>query len=188
MISSKISSELLVEKCFTDKECDEIISYGADWIEGTIQKLNCQLPDKERRSVLISKENLPEELIQSLYFKIMQINQKTFRYHIEGFVLHDLPRIFKYSHERNDHYTWHRDTLFDPNNQTVRKLSFSIQLTNSDEYEGGDLEFMPQLINPLQRQKGFMIVFPPYLVHRVTPITKGVRHVIVGWIHGPSFR
>lgn len=188
MISSKTSSELIVEQLFTEEECDEIISYGADWTEGTIQKFNHQIPDRERRSVLISKENLPEELIQRLYFKIMQLNVKTFRFHLEGFVLHDLPRIFKYSAEREDHYGWHRDTLFDPNNQTGRKLSFSIQLTDSKDYDGGDLEFMPQLTNPLQRRKGFLVVFPPYLVHRVTPITRGTRYAIVGWMHGPSFR
>jgi hypothetical protein len=34
---------------------------------------------------------------------------------------------------------------------------------------------------------GTVIVFPSYLAHCVTPVTKGVRWALVGWVHGPSF-
>lgn len=188
MQQPKTGQDLIVEQCFTPEQCDEIINFGGNWIEGTVQKFNAQLTDKQHRSVLLSKDNLPEDFIESLYFKILQINNRTFRYHLEGFVIHDLPRIFKYSADRKDHYVWHRDTLLRPELGTCRKLSFSIQLSNSADYDGGDLEFLPEQKNPLQRQQGSIILFPSYLTHRVSPITRGTRHVIVGWIYGPYFK
>ena len=35
---------------------------------------------------------------------------------------------------------------------------------------------------------GNAIVFPSYIAHRVLPITSGMRHALVAWIHGPAFR
>lgn len=184
----KTGSDLVVDQCFTPEQCDEIIKIGGNWIEGTVQKFNAQLTDREHRSVLLSKDNLPEELIEGLYFKILQLNNKTFRYHLEGFEIHDLPRIFKYSGNREDHYVWHRDTLKIPEKGTTRKLSFSIQLSDPNEYEGGDLEFMPAMKDPAMKRQGSIILFPSYLTHRVSPVTSGTRFVIVGWIHGPEFK
>ena len=37
------------------------------------------------------------------------------------------------------------------------------------------------------RQKGVCIIYPSFLPHRVTKVTKGTRHAIVGWIHGPTY-
>jgi PKHD-type hydroxylase len=184
----KSGSDIIVDQCFTVDQCEEIIKIGNNWIEGTVQKFNTQLTSREHRSVLLSKDNLPEELIESLYFKLLQINNRSFRYHLEGFELHDLPRIFKYSADRQDHYEWHRDTLKNLEKGTVRKLSFSIQLSDPANYDGGDLEFLPSLKDPAMRRQGAIVVFPSYLTHRISKITQGTRYVIVGWIHGPEFR
>ncbi|MDB2656544.1 2OG-Fe(II) oxygenase [Crocinitomicaceae bacterium] len=72
---------------------------------------------------------------------------------------------------------------------SARKLSVTVQLSDPDEYEGGDLEFM---INhktvKAPRKKGTIVVFPSFIMHRVTPITKGTRQSIVGWVSGPPYR
>jgi PKHD-type hydroxylase len=80
---------------------------------------------------------------------------------------------------------WHTDSI---PGDTVRKLSFTIQLTDPTEYEGGDLEFMPAISDPKIKQQGMITIFPSFMTHRVTSVTTGVRHAIVGWIHGPDFR
>lgn len=87
------------------------------------------------------------------------------------------------------HYTWHHDIDWRLH-PCQRKLSISIQLTDSTEYEGGDLEFRDVATNDAQlmREKGTVIVFPSYLIHRVTPVTKGERKALVSWIEGPSWR
>jgi PKHD-type hydroxylase len=86
-----------------------------------------------------------------------------------------------------DHYDWHVD--IGRGKTASRKLGFTVQLSASAEYEGGDLEFhgIPSDREAFRR-KGLLLVFPAFWLHRVTPITKGTRHVIVGWVHGPSFR
>ena len=87
-----------------------------------------------------------------------------------------------------------------PENQNVhgkqRKLSMTLSLTDPDEYVGGDLEFdfrntdegsQPRVCQEV-RKKGSVIVFPSFVWHRVTPITKGTRHSLVCWNIGYPFR
>jgi PKHD-type hydroxylase len=71
----------------------------------------------------------------------------------------------------------------------TRKLSVVVAL--NDGFEGGQFqintngEHNPETI-PLP--KGRLVVFPSYILHRVTPVTKGVRHSLVVWVVGPKFR
>jgi PKHD-type hydroxylase len=70
-------------------------------------------------------------------------------------------------------------------------MSIVIQLTDPSEYEGGDFEIdsqYPQLPKEEIREKGSVLVFPSFIPHRVTPVTKGVRRSLVSWIEGPKFR
>jgi PKHD-type hydroxylase len=70
-----------------------------------------------------------------------------------------------------------------------RKLSITVQLSDPDEYEGGELQFMVnQNIFTAPKDKGTAIIFPSFALHRVTPITKGSRKSIVGWISGAPYR
>ena len=61
-----------------------------------------------------------------------------------------------------------------------RKLSFSLQLSDSSEYEGCDLEIHggpSPLAAP--RARGSLVAFPSYMMHRVTPIRSGTRKALV---------
>jgi len=70
-----------------------------------------------------------------------------------------------------------------------RKISITVQLSDPDEYEGGDFEFLiGKEIIKLPRKKGCAIVFPSYFLHRVTPVTKGTRKSLVLWGSGQPFR
>ena len=117
----------------------------------------------------------------------------------------------------DEHYTWHTDGHFEPYNEEdckndpdfesrvggYRKLSYSVNLTHPDEYEGGHFEWCdPYSVNPLEggeeirtfraqqsaREQGSIIIFPSFVWHKVTPVTHGRRHSLVGWIAGPTFR
>ena len=55
-----------------------------------------------------------------------------------------------------------------------------------EDYEGGEIEFMGNL-GLIKPNKGDCLVFPSYMTHRVLPVTKGQRNVLVGWLHGDSF-
>lgn len=83
-------------------------------------------------------------------------------------------------------YDWHVDA--GPKVDS-RKLSITIQLTDPDDYEGGELELNPDG-NPItvDKTRGRAFVFPSWTLHRVKPVTKGIRHSLVVWVAGPAFR
>ena len=89
---------------------------------------------------------------------------------------------------KGDFFDWHPD--FSNQASAIRKLNLKIQLTDEAAYEGGDLQFMinKDIIITAPRTKETIIIFPSFIMHRVTSITKGKRRYIVGWINGPPFR
>lgn len=95
----------------------------------------------------------------------------------------------EYHAVENGKYDWHHDV--DWNNAAGdRKLSLTVQLSDPADYDGGDFEFaeVEQLPKDMVKKKGSVVVFPSYLVHRVTPVTRGVRRSLVAWFHGPKWR
>ena len=83
-------------------------------------------------------------------------------------------------------YDWHTD--YGPGMLT-RKLSLTVQLTDPDEYEGGELELNPDgHVVTMERVRGRAYAFPSYTLHRVKPMVAGTRHSLVVWVGGPPFR
>ena len=122
-----------------------------------------------------------------LYSKLagLAINCNNERYWFDILGFHHELQLTRYS--EGDFFDWHLD--FGPGESSARKLSVTMQLSDPDDYEGGDLQFMVnQKIVNAPREKGTIIIFPSFVNHRVTPITRGVRESIVGWISGPPFR
>lgn len=76
------------------------------------------------------------------------------------------------------------------NCERVRKLSFSLLLSDPDTYEGGNLQLLDETgksyIAP--RQRGTIILFDSRTQHRVQKVKRGVRKSLVGWVVGPRFR
>lgn len=74
--------------------------------------------------------------------------------------------------------------------EKVRKLSFSLLLSDPDTYEGGNLQLMSEdgrsYIAP--RQRGTIILFDSRTQHRVQKVKSGVRKSIVGWVCGNRWR
>tara|TARA_R100001460_G_scaffold106934_2_gene155004 strand:- start:619 stop:1260 length:642 start_codon:yes stop_codon:yes gene_type:complete len=71
----------------------------------------------------------------------------------------------------------------------VRKLSFSIQLSSPDDYEGGELILYKndkEIIAP--KEKGTIIFFESDISHKVNEVKKGTRYSLVGWVKGPNLR
>ena len=69
---------------------------------------------------------------------------------------------------------------------TPRKLSVTLLL--SDDFEGGEFEFYGHGNDQPQFKAGTLIVFPSFLIHKVKPVTKGIRHSLVAWCVGPKFK
>jgi PKHD-type hydroxylase len=74
-------------------------------------------------------------------------------------------------------------------NTPVRKLSISIQLTNPEEYEGGELYlYEDDKPIPMEKSQGTLVLFPSYVIHEVMPVTKGERNSLVTWVTGKQFK
>ena len=101
----------------------------------------------------------------------------------------------EYYASENGHYDWHQD-IGAGELPSKRKISITIQLSDADEYDGGDLlictgssgtgELDNNLVMP--RGKGVGVLFPSYMMHRVTPVTRGVRRSLVLWVGGAHYR
>ena len=92
-------------------------------------------------------------------------------------------------YKENMFYGKHIDTMYQSIGLYPRKLSFTLQLTDPSEYEGGDV----LLHNsddpfPIKKERGIITFFPSYTLHEVKPVTKGIRRCLVGWVHGPNWK
>lgn len=110
-----------------------------------------------------------------------------------GFDLHTAPEQIQYTEYHADelgHYGWHQD--IGPGLPSVRKVSITVQLSDSHEYDGGDLkiwlggEITNSNIGP--RGAGNVVIFPSYMPHCVEPITRGVRKSFVLWLGGEHYK
>ena len=61
--------------------------------------------------------------------------------------------------------------------------SFTLFLSNSDDYEGGELVVHTAgLTQMIKGDWGQLVLYPSTSIHEVKPVTKGERIVCVGWI------
>ena len=184
--------------------CDDIIKYGE--LKDKLLGVTGDMPDrkmsnKEKNKLFKTRNSsvvfLDDPWIYSLI--IPYINRANdlsgWRFQI------DTPETTQWTkYSKTQHYTWHMDSFPNPyqNNEfhgKIRKLSMTLSLCDGDEYEGGDLEFDLRdkptkstiLTSKDARKKGTITVFPSFVYHRVTPVTKGTRYSLVSWILGNPF-
>ena len=99
-----------------------------------------------------------------------------------------------------EHYDWHVDAWPEgykggPFDGLIRKLSSVLVLNDAAEYTGGKLEFWNRpewrkdnyTTSPSILKKGSIIVFPSFVFHRVTPVTKGIRYSLTNWHCGKPY-
>ncbi len=126
-------------------------------------------------------------LFDKIAYICNDMNAKFFRFDLSGFF-----EAFQYTVYEGqpdgpaDHYTWHMDRGADI---TPRKLSLVVQLSAPEDYTGGDLElFYADPAVRVPRGLGNVVAFPSFVMHRVTPVTRGIRRSLVVWVGGPGFR
>ena len=181
-----------VEDAFSSEEVNKIIEAGEkeDIIQARVifPSLNKSSLDKSIRSSniswLTSNDLNNEWLFRRLTDIIFNINKNYFKF--------DLTAIqnLQYSiYNVGGFYTDHVDATGLVSMTGSRKLSFSIMLTDPEEYAGGDL-LLKDSFKPIKttNKKGSIIFFPSYVLHEVTPVTKGTRKALVGWVMGPNFK
>lgn len=174
---------LTLHSGFSDSELDYIIDY---YTKNGLRKATVE--GKKDDYFRIAQFNLIDYDENSIWiyekiYKIVEEANKHFKFNITHIV--EEPQFIEY--KQGCHIDWHIDK--NPISAT-RKLNLSIQLTEYDQYTGGDL-----LVYrgggepiPMSRDRGTVSIFPSYVVHRVSPVTSGVRNSIICWITGPNLR
>lgn len=176
---------LVLEKAFGEQELQMINQLWAEEKKEDAQlEGNKSVDDGLRKSSVIPiyPEMKTNWIFEKMMNIIFQANQYYF-FDLNGFF--EPLQLAEYG--EGDFFDWHLDFGTGPTSN--RKLSLTVQLSDSNEYEGGDLEFqINQNSVKAPRTQGTVVVFPSFIMHRVTEITKGKRRSIVGWVSGPPYR
>jgi PKHD-type hydroxylase len=143
-----------------------------------------------------------------LWYYISKSNRENFCYDLTDI---DNGSIQYTQYGEGDYYDWHIDggmgTCFKPQTiphlggyssqddilikgEFVRKLSFSLQLSDPQDYVGGEFQIMDEEGKSFfaPKQKGTMIIFDSRAKHRVRKVKSGVRKSLVGWVVGPRWK
>lgn len=151
-------------------------------------KINETIRDSDIKFHYINPEN--EWIFNKLLNVAELINDNFYKFDLLGF------NHFQYTeyNKPGATYDYHPDMLMGVNVpqglELTRKLSFSLILSDTSEYQGGDFEMKlsSSPADKLEQKRGRIIAFPSYLMHRVSPIISGCRRSIVFWAVGPRFK
>jgi len=125
--------------------------------------------------------------LQPFLDTILHLN--SFMFGFDLFQIHESQSINYnvYNAKNHGEYSWHSDGYKDSPSDI--KLT-AIANISEEKYEGGDFELFlngSQIVHEI-RNPGTVIVFPGYIQHRVTPVTKGCRITISKWLMGPNWK
>jgi PKHD-type hydroxylase len=77
----------------------------------------------------------------------------------------------------------------------IRKISMTVNLCPPGSYDGGNLKFdfgehVENRFHECEeiRPQGSIIIFPSFMYHCVTPVTRGTRYSLVSWTLGEPYR
>lgn len=176
------------DTCFSKSECEKIIEIGKSikHKQAEIYKDDKLIVDKNFRDTNICWLN-PNDNLNWAYQRItdivMDLNERFFNFDLYG-----ISESLQFTNYKapSGKYKKHIDSSY---NNLIRKLSISIQLSKVEEYEGGDLILYRDANGEVMRkEQGTLIIFPSFVLHEVTEVTKGERNSLVGWITGKQFK
>jgi PKHD-type hydroxylase len=144
--------------------------------------------NKEKRRTNVSWM-FPDQDNRHIWEKITNTiwaaNRQFFRFDLRG--CYEAMQLGVYTEHDQGHYDWHIDSGLETNT-VPRKLSMALLLSDPSEFEGGELQIMRAGVpESVEQKRGRAWFFPSYLMHRVTPVTKGIRRSLVMWVGGPAF-
>ena len=148
--------------------------------------LDLMLEAKTEKKVIRDAEirfiDQKEERLYRILNKVAMSANKYFKYNITGI---EKAQIITYKAPSNG-YEYHMDIGPDGTAAT-RKISMSLLL--NDDFEGGEICFRNSEYERCTLPEiGEAVIFSSFLPHKVKPITKGERFVVVAWFTGPPFR
>jgi len=169
------------DSLFTKEECEKIIAISDDYLSSEVSSGDNDI--RKSSHYWIYPED-GEWIYRRIVDIIFYMNNKIYNYKLNGIEALQLTR-----YGVGDYYDNHMDVEPDNNSLSAqRKLSFSVQLSEEGDYEGGNLVLHGANLKTItQKSIGTVTLFPSYRLHNVSEVTKGTRYSLVGWVKGPSF-
>ena len=170
---------------FSKEECKKIITLGnkIGVKEAVLDKGSINKKIRDSKISWIYPNNESVWIYRKITEAVSELNSKFFKFDLYGFI-----EGLQFTHYQapSGNYKKHIDRYL---GIFTRKLSLTIQLSDSSSYKGGDL-LLYDSPNPrlCPKEQGKLILFPSYVLHEVKPVTKGERYSLVAWITGPQFK
>jgi len=169
----------------TDAEMDWLIAeHVLSLAEGKLGPGNSNAEIRRSQVVMLGNESKYDWIYDRLWVAAQECNRRFFCVDIAGVEAN--VQLARYDSSDRGFYDWHTDFA---GLRPLRKISISIQLSRPEDYDGGDLELLygtaPQR---LDKARGAFLAFPSFMLHRVTPVTRGTRWSLVAWILGTRWR
>ena len=168
---------------FSPEECTRIIevskSFGLE--KGVVREADIDAKVRDSRIARFGKTETTAWIYDRIFDVVGPLNRDTWHFDLAG------AEVLQFaSYGIGGHYDWHLD-LGVSYPLTMRKVTVAIQLSDPASYDGGDFEALyGKQIDVAPRELGAVVVFPSYVLHRVTPVTRGVRCSLNAWIHGET--
>lgn len=191
-------NSIKVESAFSEEEVSFIL---AGFNESEREQAQIGTADSDDESLLkyrsskVNFINYSKEyswLFEKLNKIVEKVNEEYYNFDLNGY---DFVQYSEYYANENGHYDYHIDMMMDMIPQKdydflYRKLSFSLCLNQQDtDYFGGDFKIKTGAEDvSVKLNRGDMLLFPSFILHKVEPVTEGVRKSLVGWVVGPKFR
>jgi len=127
-----------------------------------------------------------KENLKKILFSVTQTNQNHYGYNV--FDIKDEEELHYNIYTKGEEYEWHMDA------ETFKasdiKLTVLINISDSS-FLGGEFNLLVSntpLLVPELSEPGSMVIFNSFILHKVNPITKGVRKTLTIFLKGPSFK
>jgi PKHD-type hydroxylase len=170
----------------TSEEVDKIVEDAKEYPFVKALVVDEENTDKFRKSNIkwLPFDSKWDWVIDKIMSQVVEANDTIWKFDLNSVI----DNIQYTEYEGNGgHYDWHLD--IGPGSISHRKISIVIQLSDPDEYVGGDLELMTGSDHTkIPRGKGNVVIFPSFLLHRVVPLISGNRKSLVLWVGGGHYK
>ena len=186
LFSEDMKPVMTVTDLFSEQELNDLsiqlstVTAHAATIGGTIEE---DATNKIRKSnILFLRDKTYFWVYDKLVTAVKHVNSINYNKTLYGI---EPLQYTEYDSKYNGFYATHvDDNVKNLTNGLMRKLSFTMQLSEESEYAGGEVLIHSGEI-VISKKYGDITFFDSQIPHEVTPVTSGFRKSLVGWVLGP---